>query len=219
MARRRPFQSKCPEAFNRRRSQVGPLVVVPGAELVEGSLLGSQRGARWPRGLTLEGAVKPLRASVLLRLARLDPLRPNSQLQPPDRQAAEAPWTHRSEGCAVVGAHARGKAKLLEGGFEDPADEPFVRTDGRLAPDQISAVDIDDRQRIADEPVARPKLSLEIHAPYGVGPIRFDRWLGRARWRPGTTAATPHQPLPLQDAANGTSGRQLLALHALTYQP
>ena len=79
---------------------MGPLVVVFVSEMVEGGLLGPQRG-HW-RELLLESEMHPLVASVLLRLAGLDALVADAELEPPGGQLGEAAESARGQGNAVV---------------------------------------------------------------------------------------------------------------------
>ena len=89
-----------------------PLDVVAVPEVDEGSPLSSPVGL-WRRSrLRLQGSVKPLKASVLLRVSRLDPLRHYPQLDPPCGQRREATQSDAGERRAVVGPDDPGKAVL-----------------------------------------------------------------------------------------------------------
>ena len=61
----------------------------------------------------------PLMATILLRVPRLDPLGPDPQLQPPDRQVGETAYGGGGEGDTVVGTDRLRQTELPEGGFED----------------------------------------------------------------------------------------------------
>src|SRR5271170_1163867 len=91
-----------------------PLLVELGAELIEAPLLRRRTGGGRVGALGLERAMHPFMPSVLLRLARLDPLGHNPELDPPYRQPAQAAGAHRGERRAVVRAHRAGQAVLPE---------------------------------------------------------------------------------------------------------
>jgi len=81
---------------------VRTLVVVLGAEVVEAALLLGQRRRRRIGRFRLEGAVQALEAAVLLRLARLDPLRFDAELAscdspPAPTEANGGPLSERIE--------------------------------------------------------------------------------------------------------------------------
>ena len=65
---------------------VRPVMIIVVHEFVEGVLLRSQVMARWLAGVALQGAVHAFMPAVLLRLARLDTLAPDSQAHPPHRE-------------------------------------------------------------------------------------------------------------------------------------
>ena len=67
-------------------SLVGALVVVVGAEQVEGTLRRAEVSLRWRGRLGFEGPMKPLQPAVLLRLAGLDMLDLNGKARQPHRQ-------------------------------------------------------------------------------------------------------------------------------------
>src|SRR3954454_8584416 len=154
-----------------------PLLVVANPKLIERSLLGPKRSPRRPRCLALERAVEALLAPVLLRLAGLDALGPDAELHPPDGEPTETSRTDGSEGRAVVRSQASREAELQERRLEHASDEPLVGADGGLAPDQVPAVRVDDRERIADQAIASAEVPLEVHAPDRVGPIRLHQRL------------------------------------------
>src|SRR5262249_58970170 len=89
-----------------------PFVVVFGAEGIEPTLLCGEGYGRWSCGLCLECQVHALVPTVLLRLAGLDVLRLDAQLDEPYREAAERPFSRRAKRRALVGTerprHPRG---------------------------------------------------------------------------------------------------------------
>src|SRR5438876_11421736 len=90
------------------------LVVVLAAKAVKGALLGTEVGlGRIGRG-RFKGAVHALMAAILLRLPQVDTLGQDAQLQPPNRQPAQAAHRHARKRCAVVGANGTRQTILTE---------------------------------------------------------------------------------------------------------
>ena len=87
-------------------------------------------------------------SSVLLGMRRLDPLRPDAQLHPPDRQARQASDGAGGEGRAVVGADRLRHPVLAEGSLEDGLHPQRVRLFHRLAAQQVTRAGVADGQRI-----------------------------------------------------------------------
>src|SRR5262245_53591960 len=96
-----------------------PFFVVRETEAIEGSLLGSQRGAGWPNRIGLERLVHALVGAVLLRLARKDPLVLNPQPHPPHIQLRQSVDTRRRERDAIVGADRARQTILAKEPVED----------------------------------------------------------------------------------------------------
>src|SRR5215813_8762800 len=93
---------------------VRPLIVVDRAERVEPFLLGWQTGGRRRRRLLVEGAMHPLMPPILLRLARHNPLGPDTQFDPPYRQPRQPADARRGKRRAVVRTDRPRQAMLLE---------------------------------------------------------------------------------------------------------
>src|SRR5262245_47514427 len=89
-------------------------MIVLGAETVEGVLLRAMGVARWRGGFCVERAMHSLMTAVLCWLAGVDALWPDTQFDPPHRQAGKSADTHRRERRTVVGAHAERKPVLAE---------------------------------------------------------------------------------------------------------
>src|SRR5215207_6729605 len=84
---------------------MGPLVVVLPTELRKAPLLRGTSG-RWRAGrLSLQHRVELLMGTVLLWVPGQNTLRLNPQLQPPDRQARQAPEASAGKGRPVVASH------------------------------------------------------------------------------------------------------------------
>ena len=96
-----------------------PLIVVNLDERIEAFLLLQIVEGCWLGGLVLQGEMHAFMAPVLLRVARLDPLDPDPELQPPNGQRAQAEeGVGRSEGHTVVGADRLRQPKLPENPLE-----------------------------------------------------------------------------------------------------
>src|SRR5215472_15525605 len=107
---------------------VWPVIVVDRTERVEPLLLRRQTGGRRCRRLLVERAVHPLVAPILLRLARHNPLRSDTQLDPPHRQPRQPTNTGRRKRRTVIRADRQRQAMLLEGRLEDRPHMLFVRS-------------------------------------------------------------------------------------------
>jgi len=106
------------------------------------------RGRRFRRFL-LQGQMHPLVPTVLLRMARLDPLDLNAQSQPPHRELAQVIERRgRREGDAVVGANDARQAEFFEGALEDgePAKEGAQQISISSPQAALSFVPVDGRQ-------------------------------------------------------------------------
>src|SRR5215468_7595385 len=99
----------CYRRFSSQRL-VAALVVELPQERIVATLLGKQI-LLW-RHCFLQSAMHSLMTSVLGRLAWLDSLRFDAQLDPPFRQLAEATQSQRGERCSVVGADYLRQSKL-----------------------------------------------------------------------------------------------------------
>ncbi len=118
---------------------VRTLFVVLAAEPVEGPLLGPPVGRRRRRRRFLQRAVHPFMSSVLLRVAGLDALRHDAQLDPPHRQPRQPGHRARGERRPVVGAHHLRHPVLAKRRFEDGLHPLRVGLVHRLAAQQVTA--------------------------------------------------------------------------------
>ena len=89
-------------------------------ERIEAGLLLQDIGGGGMRRFRLQSQMHALVSPVLFGMAGRDPLEPNAEAQPPDRELAEpVERMGRSEGHAVVGTNRVGQAEVLEGALED----------------------------------------------------------------------------------------------------
>ena len=176
-------------------------LVVVLTERLEATRLLVQVGACWLHRL-LERQVKALEHAVLLRLAGIDPLVMNAQLRPPRRQRRKPAHARRSEGRAVVRADDLGQAILVKSPFKTRSRLTLARARGRREPDEITAMHVGDRQRLAANAIAEPNPTLVVRGPHVIGP----RGLGqgaRTRRRAAMLAARRHEPGAFQNLAAG----------------
>ena len=182
------------------------VVLVP--EDVELALLPLRAVRRRLGHRVLQRLVHPLVPAVLLWLARLDELGKDSQLDPPHRQLAQPAQRRRSERHPVVAADPAGQAVLLE----DPGQHRLGRLQQRarqpLAAQQVAAVVVRHRQRVAVLPVAQPELALVVHAPAVVGPSHEHAGSPRVSHRPAPGLGLD-EPSPLEHVAHGGLRRHL----------
>src|SRR5207248_6393052 len=114
--RRRPVdRRRCGVA----KCLVRTIVVERRAETIEAPLLRNDRRRRRARGFTMQRQVHPLVASVLLRLARLDTLVTNGELEPPCRQSRQSSCSRRRERRSIVAAKRVGQTELAKHPRED----------------------------------------------------------------------------------------------------
>src|SRR5262245_4783412 len=119
----------------------------------------------------------------------------------------EAPEGGGREGASVVGAYDARQAKFVEQAMEDRFRELDGGRTEALAREQIPAVTVDDRQRVAVPAVPRLELTLEICGPQIVGGNnRARRSSGMAWILP--PPVTDHQAMALQDLATSAPARE-----------
>lgn len=141
------------------------LMVEDVPKAVELLLLKAKCQCRWLRRIFLESPMHAFVPPVLLRPTWLDSFVNNSHLRPAQRQLGQAEQASASEWCAVVGSDACRHAVLAHGGFANCLHFTEVHPRYSLAADEVAAVGICDRQRIAPCAVAGTEVALEIHTP------------------------------------------------------
>src|SRR5258708_2629678 len=130
----------------------------------------------------------PLVAAVLLRMAGLDTLVDDAKLEPLDRQAAQPGEPARSEGRPVVSANEAWQAVLTKQPIEDGPDGIAVGALEPFAAQDVAAVQVGRRQRIAEPTVSDAKLTLEVSRP---DVVRRGRWSQWRRWQPQRSPPRP----------------------------
>src|SRR5579859_6019938 len=146
-----------------------PCLVVVAAEGVKCSLLTQAIPARGRGGLMLQRPVHPLVTAILSGFSWLDPLRPDSKLDQPNRERREPTRGSRSERRPVVRPNRKWHPVFVKGRAKDQARLLKVGLSQPFAANEISAEGIGNRQRIAADMILRPKPALEVSAPHLVG--------------------------------------------------
>src|SRR5574342_426677 len=107
----------------------------------------------------------PFMTPVLLGLAGFDPFRPDTQLDPPDRQSAEASYPTAGEWRPVVGAYGLRQAEFSEHPLEPWLGAHIARRIKALARKPVTAPVVGNGQRIAPFTVACLELALVVCTP------------------------------------------------------
>ena len=139
-------------------------------------------------------------------MAGLDQLGVNATLQEPDAEPREPSEGAAGKWGAIGGADPLRQAILLEEPGEHGPDEPAGRLQQGLAAEEIAAVVVGQRQRIAVPPVARAEVPLEVQGPERIGGGRDGR--RAAGMRQGSPAVPAADEAPaLQPQPGGARGR------------
>src|SRR6266849_1973006 len=154
-----------------------PFVIELVTEVIEALLLMGQGGGRRIRGFGLERLVHPLMAAVLLGLARLDALRPDAQLDPPDPEPAKPARTERGEGGAIIGADRARQAVLAKHPLQLRAAAVIVRMRQDLRAQQVAAEGVAHGERITARVITGAEPALKIDTPKIIGvPQHGPKW-------------------------------------------
>src|SRR5947209_10887816 len=184
------------------------LLVVDVLEVVQPPELLAQ-GARWRRGgIPQQRQVHALMPAVLLRLAGLDALWNHAGLDQLDRQPRQSAGATRGKRRAVVGSHVMRKPELAECRIQHRPDMIGVGARQRLTAQQIAAMRIRDRQRLAALAVPGHKPALEVDAPHLVGGRAFRKRRARGRTAPAQLALH-RQPFAIEQRADRARRRPL----------
>ena len=148
----------------------------------------------------LQRAMHPLMPSILLRVPRFNPLRHDPQLHPPHRQARQPSNGMRCKRCPIVGSDRLRHSILAKRRFKDRLHSRRVRLLHRLAPQQIPAMGIGDRQRIdpLPSPVRNQPLKSAHHTRFGPSACASGSLYGAV----AAVSAAHHQPFPFQQRSD-----------------
>ena len=150
--------------------------------------------------------MQPFQTAVLLRLAGRNALGHDASLDHLDREKRQAAGATRGKRRSIVGAQSKRQAELPERCFQHRPDVIRISSRHRLAAQQIAAVGVAQRQRLATRPVAGHEPAFEVDAPPVIGRRALPK--RRARWRaaPAQTALD-RQAFAIEQLADRARGR------------
>jgi hypothetical protein len=180
---------------------VWPFLIVGPTKGIKALLLGPTVRRRRQARISLKRAMHPFMAAVLRRSARRDALRLYSELDPPYRQLRQAADATARKWRSIVAADCPWQAKLAESRFQQRSRATRIDTPHRLTTQQISAVSVADRQRVATLAITGTEPSFVIDTPAVVGASAInERRSVRRRYPPAP--ARYHQSVPAQNLAD-----------------
>src|SRR6267143_667976 len=165
----------------------------------------------------LQGSMHPLVTPVLSRFSRLNPLRLNSQLDPPFRELAEAAQCQRGERRSVVGADHLGQSGLSKDPLKPRLHFLLPGSLKRATQKQIPRKVVADGQRITAAAVAQQKVALKVCTPTLIGGATLSKGFA-IRSHPAPPLAGLNQTRTLQDFARRRI-RRPLKFRPFTAQP
>lgn len=115
--------------------------------------------------MRLECLVHPFMAAVLLRMARFDAFRMDSQTNPPVTQAAQSCQTDRGKGTAVICPNDVRQSVPTEGLLKACLGPIMIHPFNMAAAQEVPAGVIGNRQRIAPTAILRLEVALEVRTP------------------------------------------------------
>src|SRR3989440_8308218 len=169
------------------------------------------------RHCLLQGSMHPLVTAILGRFSWLDPLRLDSQLDPPFREMADAAQCQRGERRSVVGADHLRQPGLPKDPLKPRLYFLLPGSLKRTAQKQIPRKVVADGQRITATAVAQQKVALKVCTPTLIGGATRSKGFA-IRSHPAPPLAGLHQTRTLQDFARRRI-RRPLKFRPLTAQP
>src|SRR5262245_25288093 len=156
------------------------LVVVKATKAIEGTLLLLQIGL--DGAAAFERSVQAFMAPILLWTPRMDALRNDAQLDPPQRQLGQTAQPTGPKRFAVVGANGLGQSIMAKRPLAIGAGLTIGGTPQGVATQKETARPIAQRKGVAKRPITHAKLTLEVGAPQLVGRngLSEGRAIGRA---------------------------------------
>ena len=155
----------------------------------------AQAARRRIGGVAQQRQMQPLQPSVLLRLARRDALRHDAGLDHLDGKLRQPAGPAQGKRRSIVGAQPIRQAELTEGRAQHRPHMIRISARHRLAAQQIAAVGIAQRQRLATAAITGDEPALEVDAPNIIRRCAMPKRC--ARWR----AAPPQTALDRQTLA------------------
>ena len=143
--------------------------VVEALEAAQAPDLLAQASRRRIGGILQQRQMQPFQTAVLLRLAGSNALRHDASLDHLDRELRQAAGATRGKRRSIVRAQSKRQAELAERCIQHRPDVIRIGACHRLAAQQIAAVGIAQRQRLATPAVAGHEPAFEVDAPRVVG--------------------------------------------------
>src|SRR6266550_4394328 len=165
----------------------------------------------------LQGSMHPLVTPVLCRFSRLNPLRLDSQLDPPFRELAETAQCQRGERRSIIGADHLGQSGLPKDPLKPRLHFLLPGSLKRAAQKQIPREVVSDGQRITAAAVAQQKVALKVCTPTLIGGATLSKGFA-IRSHSAPPLAGFNQTRTLQDFARRRI-RRPLKFRPLTAQP
>jgi hypothetical protein len=147
-------------------------------EQIKMLLLALMRWLRW--GVVLEGSVHPFMTFILAGLTRLNPLRLDTELNPPLRELTDTAHGQRSKRRPVITTNRLGQPIFAKRPLKPGPDRLVARVLQCPAHQQITREVVAQCQWITAPSVTQKKSSLEVSAPDLIGSLapakRFTIW-------------------------------------------
>src|SRR5436190_5912905 len=169
------------------------------------------------RHCLLQGSMHPLVTAILGRFSWLDPLRLDSQLDPPFRELADAAQCQRGKRRSVVGADHLRQPGLPKDPLKPRLYFLLPGSLKRAAQKQIPREVVADGQRITAAAVAQQEVALKVRTPTLIGGATRSKWFA-IRSHPAPPLARLNQTRTLEDCAR-RGIRRPLKFRPLTAQP
>src|SRR5262245_1227079 len=191
------------------------LVVVKATKAVKGTLLLLQIGL--DAAAALERTVQAFMTPILLRTPRMNTLRNDAQLDPPQRQPGQAAQPTGSERFAVIGANGFGQPKMAKRPLAIRTGLTVGGAAQGIAAQEETARAIAQGQWVAKLSITHPKLAFEVGAPQLIGRHRFSE--GRAIGRAVALASTGFDQALTFEQLCRRAGRGQRQLGAMPLEP
>src|SRR5678815_421411 len=148
---------------------MGTLPVILLLEQIKMLLLALIRWLGW--GVVLKSSVHSFMTSVLAGLTRLNPLRLNTELNPPLRELTDTAHCQRSKRRPVITTNRLGQPIFSKRPLKPGPDRRVARVLQCPAHQQITREVVAEGQRITAPSVTQKKISLEVSTPDLIGSL------------------------------------------------
>src|SRR5215203_4134844 len=146
---------------------MGTLGIIELLKQIEMTLL--SLAGRLRRNVVLERSVHAFVTAILARLARLDPLGMDTELNPPLRQLTDSAESQGGKRSTVVSTNGERQAILPKRPLQPGSDRPVIGTFQGPTHQQVAREVVRERQGIAAVMVPQGKVSFEVGTPDLIG--------------------------------------------------